>query len=87
MSYSYGVKEHKSPRPLPLMKQYKYGLRDFKVAFQRSENFLEDRLYAELVDLVERRSKVLKWRATFSIIGLTCSIVETLIKGSAPPPS
>jgi small subunit ribosomal protein S7 len=63
VSYSYGVKEHKSPRPLPLMKQYKYGLRwILKSAFQRSENSLEDRLYAELVDLVERRSKVLKWR-------------------------
>lgn len=63
VSYSYGVKEYKSPRPLPLMKQYKYGLRwILKSAFQRSENSLEDRLYAELVDLVERRSKVLKWR-------------------------
>lgn len=63
VSYTYGKKLHKVPRPISLLKQYKKSMRwIIKATLQRPGRSLEAKLFDELVDLVERRSRVILWR-------------------------
>ena len=59
----FGKKEYRIPYRLSPMKQYKKSLKWLTASIlSRTEKTLEDRIANEIIDLIEKKSKIFSWR-------------------------